>query len=197
MPKLSGSLAAGGVRRASATRASSIAACDERRIASGRTVSSSDCRAPKSRWKAPSGHDDPLVLRLAEHRPLLRGDADDAEVDAVDREHLVDRIEQRRRAGPPTSHPTIATSRPSSNSLGVMARPRSMVVDGRSLVFLGHAADADGVERLAAVLHLAPTLLASAMTRPTLLLNAANRRRVVERDARIALRRAAARRRSA
>ena len=66
----------------SATRASSIvrSICIGSR---GLTVSSRLRREPNIFWKAPSGIDDELVLRVAEERALLLVDADHAEVHAA------------------------------------------------------------------------------------------------------------------
>ena len=88
-------------------------------------MSDSDRRDPKIIWNWPSGMTDELVLRLAEDRPALRADADDAEVHALDLDDLVDRIDGRAEqpvGGLPAEH----GDRPRrSTSVGLISRPRS------------------------------------------------------------------------
>ena len=58
----------------------------------GFTITSSDRREPNIIWNCAERDDRELVLRLAEQRAALRADADDAEVDALDLDDLVERI---------------------------------------------------------------------------------------------------------
>ena len=57
-------------------------------------MSCRDCRDAEHALERAERHDRELVLRLAEDRALLGRDADDAEVDAGDRDHLVERIDR-------------------------------------------------------------------------------------------------------
>jgi hypothetical protein len=151
MPKLSGSF---GRSRRSIRSAASRRPSPPARVGSiGRTVSSSDCRARRSAGSA-ERHDAYSSCDWPKIEPFFARHADDAEVDARQRDHLVDRIDRPKEpvGRVPAENRTGGRRRIRS---GVIARPRSMFVVGQAIVFLRDAADCDAVERLAAVLACA------------------------------------------
>ena len=92
----------------------------------GLTVSDSDRRDAEQHLELAERNDRELVLRLAEQRALLRADADDAEVHALDLDDLVERIDVG--AEQPVGRLPADHRRPAarvSTSVGLISRPRS------------------------------------------------------------------------
>ena len=86
---------------------------------------------PKMCRNAAQRDDGELVLRLAEHRSLLGRNADDLEPRAVNADDLVDRIEGAEQLVRRVEAENRRHTGPLSNSVGVIARPVSMLVVGR------------------------------------------------------------------
>ena len=95
-----------------------------RRLGLDHQLQARTCAFPNIFWKLPIGMIAKLSCELPEHRALLLVHADDAEMAAVDRDRLVDRVDRAEELVGDVP-PMTTTGRAESTSTGLISRPRS------------------------------------------------------------------------